>query len=144
VFPAFALNAEFRTLFGNYDMHRARRFRDEVVHRERPSYREAPAFGRASLWRSTPFHVTQPPPAPIDLAAPSIGDRRTMLANAIASTLRYGDACKALAIRWLQTIDVWVTLGTETTSIQVTFQEGDRPPRFPREQRDPGPFLSHS
>jgi hypothetical protein len=141
VFAAFVLNAEFRALFGDSDLRGARRLRDEVVHRERPSYREVPAFGRASIWRSTPFHVKLPPPDSIDPTAPSIGDRRTMLANAIEATLRYGDACKDLAIRWLRTIDVWVTPGRETTSIQVTFQEGDRPPRFPREQRDPGQFL---
>ena len=140
VFASFVLNDDFRTLFGNFEMHRARRFRDAVVHRERPSYREAPAFGRASIWRA-PFHLKQPPPAPIDPSAPSIADRRAILANAIEATLRYGDACKDVAIRWLRTIDVWVTPGDGTTNIQMTFLEGERPPRFPREQRDPGPFL---
>jgi len=142
VFTAFALNTDFRILFGNYDMHRTRRFRDAVVHRERPSYREVPAFGRASLWRSVPVQVTHPP-APYDKTAPSIRDRRKILAHAIEATLRYGDACKDLAIRWLRTIDVLITPADETTNIQVTFQGEGGQHRFPREQRDPGPFLSH-
>jgi hypothetical protein len=142
VFPAFVLNADFRTLFANYDLQRTRRFRDQVVHRERPTYREVPGFGRASLWRSTPIHISHPPASDRYSALPSIGDRRAMLANAIDATLRYGDACKELAIRWLRTIDVWITPADDTTSIQVTFEGNGRRPRFPREQRDPGPFSS--
>jgi hypothetical protein len=75
---------------------------------------------------------------------PSIGDRRTILANAIDATLRYGDQCKDVAIRWPRTIDVWVTPGDEATGIRLTLREGDRTPRFPREQPDPGPFLMHN
>jgi hypothetical protein len=62
VFPAFALNESFRTFFGSRSVRRARRFRDEVVHRERPTYKEVPGFGRQSLWRSQRFSIKYPAP----------------------------------------------------------------------------------
>jgi hypothetical protein len=142
VFPSFLLNASFRTLFGNYAVRRSRRFRDEVVHRERPSYREAPGFGRASLWRSQQVRIQYPPPPDRFSDLPSIVDRQTMLAAAIEASLKYGDVCMDLAIRWLRTIDVWITPGDETTGIQISLGGIGGEPRFPREQRDPGPFLS--
>lgn len=142
VFPAFRLNEPFRTLFGSYAVRRARRFRDEVVHRERPTYKEAPGFGRQSLWRSRKISIKYPAPPDHVAGLPSLGDRRSLVVQALDETLTYGEACWDLAVEWLRTIDIWISpdADAKTVRIQTTFGE-IAGPSYPREQRDPGPFL---
>src|SRR5215211_6459943 len=50
VLAGFAPNEAFLAYAGSEAVDSTRRFRDHVVHRERPRYRELPGFGRTSLW----------------------------------------------------------------------------------------------
>lgn len=72
---------------------------------------------------------------------PTLGDRRELVAEAIAATLDYGNACWDLAVRWLRTIDVWVIPENGTVKVQVNLGAVAGQSRVPRDKRDPGPFL---
>jgi len=108
VFDSFQLNEPFRRFYASPAVRDARRLRDEAVHRARPSYREAPAFGRTTLWTEGRISVKYPPPPDRLQALPTLNDWRKLIAAAIDWTLDYGAACWDLAVRWLRTIDVWV------------------------------------
>lgn len=142
VFSSFALNAAFKTYVTTPPVAAAWDLRDQIVHRDRPSYREAPAFGRSSLWTGS-FKVRFPPPdTDEDPDAPTIEERRQMLSDAGAATLVYASASWALAQRWLRTVDVFVDHAPPEVKVQVNIQPGMSEPRIRREQRDPGPFLA--
>lgn len=143
VFPAFALNQAFDRFVQSPGVTEARALRDQIVHRDRPSYREAASFGRASLWSGEGFKVTFPPPdTDTDPDAPTIDERRRVLANAGAASVAYIEATWQLTIRWLRTVRVFITPGDNTISVTADLPVGTKGPVLPREQRDPGPFLS--
>lgn len=142
VFTSFALNDAFGTYEATPTVREMWELRDQIVHRDRPSYREAPAFGRASLWTNS-FKVQFPAVgADEDPNAPTIEERRRMLSEAGAATFEYASATWALAQRWLRTVDVFVDHSPPEVRVQVKIQPGARGPRVPREHRDPGPFLA--
>jgi hypothetical protein len=142
VFPSFALNDVFRRYAGTPAVIASRDLRDAVVHRDRPTYREAAAFGRASVWAGREFEVTVPGTSPDeDPHAPTIAERREVLAEAAGATLAYIEETWDLTIRWLRTVRVFVIPGEGQVQVTSEFTPGARTPVFPREQRDPGPFL---
>lgn len=141
VFSSFVLNEAFESYIATPAVAGTWDLRDQIVHRDRPSYREAPAFGRASLWTGG-FTVRFPPPdVDEDPDAPTIGERRQMLSQAGAATLDYASSAWAVAQRWLRTVDVFVEHSPPEVKVQVNIQPGATGPRIPRERRDPGPFL---
>lgn len=107
VLPSFALTSDYRSYMAN-EVQQTWDLRDQIVHRDRPSYRDAPAFGRASLWTAD-FKVTWPPPEiEEDPDAPSIAERRRAASIAGEHTLRYAQAIWDLMQRWLRTVGVFV------------------------------------
>jgi hypothetical protein len=119
-----------------------REFRNAVVHRARPSYQEAPSFGRLSLLAQPDFKITiQAQPEPPDPALPTIADVRTRVAAGIEPAVPYAHLLWDLAVRWLRAIGVSVTRPREGEVRVTTEHWGSREPRYPRAQRDPGPFL---
>lgn len=142
VLPAFALAGAYSAYRTDPSVVAARDLRDAVVHRERPSYREAPSFGRRSLWEGG-FKVTFPPPADAeDPEAPTIAERREVVSQAGSAAVRYAQAIWSLMLRWLATVGVVITRQPGQVTVRVDVQPGSTGPRLPREQRDPGPFLT--
>ncbi len=141
VFDAFVLNDDFRRFYGTNAVRVARRYRDEIVHRARPSYQDAPAFGRKSrlaevdrVTLSFPVKETEDP------TLPTVDDRLRELAAAGEATLRYAEQTWEVAIRWLRTVGVYVRDRGDEVEIETTHELRGRT-RFPRATRDPGPFL---
>jgi hypothetical protein len=123
-----------------------RKFRDAIVHRERPSYREVPGFGRVTGWREGKISFDQPPSQEELDELPTIGERRSLVAASIEETFAFAEASWALAVRFLRSVDVLVTRPTkDTVSVTTTYQLGlpdpGRPVPIARENRDPGKFL---
>jgi len=137
--PAFELTEVFRRYEQNAAVEGARRFRHEIIHRERPSYREAPGFGRASRWAEGRITVKYPPPDNSASALPGLEDQRQLVAEAGQATFDYASAIWEFARRWLRSVDVWIGREDDTVKINTTHHGGPR--RFPRESRDPGPYL---
>jgi hypothetical protein len=141
VFPAFALNAAFDKYAADPAVVATTDLRDRIVHRDRPSFRESPAFGRESLWAGD-FSVSFPAfDADVDDDAPTIAERRDQTSAAALAALRYAEACWDLMVRWLFTVDVSVMREPGQVRVTTNFRPGQRGPRLPREQRDPSPFL---
>ncbi len=145
ILPAFAANAGpngLSQLADEPEVQWLREFRNAVAHRARPSYQEAPSFGRLSLFAQPTFKITfQAQPEPPDPALPTIADVRTRVAAGIEPAVPYARLLWDLATRWLRTIGVSVTRPHEG-EVRVTSEHwGSREPRHPRAQRDPGPFL---
>jgi len=135
IFQSFVLNGDFRRFYGTNAVRRSRRYRHEIVHRERPSYAEVPGFGRASRWSDGRFHFEYPPPATAPL--PSIDDWTGVVSEAGAATLTYAEAIWDVALRWMRDLNVWVTRSGDKVKVQTQPLA-----KTPRESRDPGPFLS--
>jgi hypothetical protein len=144
VLPSFALTSAYHTYVGSNEVQQTWDLRDQIVHRDRPSYRDAPAFGRASLWTAD-FKVTWPPPeTEEDPDAPSIAERRQAASTAGAQTLRYAQATWDLMQRWLRTVGVFVEHTPGQVKVETQIRPGAPGPAVPRNRRDPGPFLSSS
>jgi hypothetical protein len=145
--PAFELTEGLERLAGASTVESTRRYRNAVVHRARPQYREMPPFGRQSLWARGGFSVTlrdledDRPEAPPD--APTLTERRTMVGNAITEGLAYATELWDFCLRWFPTVGVVIRHDRERdeTYITTTVHPGPPKPRFPRDRRDPGPFL---
>jgi hypothetical protein len=141
VLPHFVLQPAFDDYFLNADVEQVRMLRDRIVHRDRPSYSDAPAIGRVSLWSGPGFKITFPSLAEPVGDDPSLTDTRETLGAAAVATLAYAEAIWDLALRWLRTVDVDVAWEPGQVTVQTTMQAGQTSPRFPRELRDPGAFL---
>jgi hypothetical protein len=144
VLYAFELNEVLFAVAGEAAVEGTRALRNQIVHRARPAYREAPAFGRTSLWAQGGFSLTFPRPEGVDDTLPTLADRRTQVAEAIAAAVPYANALWTLATRWLRTVGVSVI--ARPGDVRVTTEHDPvRPgPRYPRAQRDPGLFLSRT
>ena len=142
VFPSFRLSDPFWTFSRREPVVAVRRLREELVHRERPSYRESPAFGRASLWSRSGFKVTVPESQTEDPDAPSLAERRSLVMLAGEATIPYAEAIWDTMREWLSTVGVSILVEDHQVSVQTTFSPGSRGSRVPREQRDPGRFLA--
>ncbi len=120
-----------------------RRYRDEVVHRERPKYRAQAAFGRTTLWDQGSFAISLPPrDPPPDEGVPTLEQRRRAVGRGVMETLGYAETLWTHTKRWLATLDVRITpLPNRTVEITTTVLPGPQTQRFPRANRDPGPFL---
>lgn len=141
VLPSFALTADFRSYADSDEVRRTRDLRDQIVHRDRPSYRDAPAFGRASLWTAD-FKVTWPPPEmEEDPDAPSIAECRRVVSTAGEQTLAYAQTTWVLMQRWLRTVGVFIEHRPGEVKVEAQVRPGIRGPFLPRDRRDPGPFL---
>jgi hypothetical protein len=142
ILAGFAPNDAFLAYAGSRAVAGTRRFRDHVVHRERPRYRELPGFGRTSLWAQGNFSISYPPRDAPDEAMPALEDRRQAVGGGLIETLRYAEALWAHTKRWLTTIDVLINpLPSAKVEVTTRHQTGWQSQRFPRENRDPGPFL---
>jgi hypothetical protein len=138
----FAPNEAFLAYAGSEVVEGTRGFRDAVVHRERPRYRELPGFGRTTLWNQGNISISFPPRDVPDQAMPTLDDRRREVGQGLEETLRYAEALWAHTKRWLTVIDVWITLlPSAQVEVKTKHQVGWQSPRFPRRNRDPGPFL---
>jgi len=116
---------------------RARQYRNAIIHRDRPTYRELPAFGRVSLWAKDEFTIKFP--AEPDEAPPPISTYREIVIDALAAALSYAKALWDLVIRWLRTIRVFIRPLPNQNRIEITTEQGRFAPR--RDLRDPGPFV---
>jgi hypothetical protein len=133
-FGSFVLTPVFRRYLATHGVMQARRFRNQVVHRERPSYDEVRSFGRATRWESGHWQFNHPaPPLP---PQPTIDDRFKLVCDAGAATLLYARESWDVAKRWMGTVGVSITDNVD----EVTVRADIGIPR-PRELRDPGPFL---
>jgi len=133
-FTSFVLTPTFRRFFGTHAVGQTRRFRNQVVHRERPSYAEVAMFGRATRWQGGRWQFNFPPPA--NQPQPTIEERFQMVSDAAAATLIYAETTWDVARRWMRSLDAWVTPGDGEVRVQTGIGRIQ-----PREQRDPGPFL---
>ncbi len=119
VFSAFALNAAFNKYIRTPAVEHVRQYRHAVIHRARPTYRELPAMGRSTLWAQNTFSIKFPPPAP-GTAIPSLADYREAVAKSIEATFAYARGLWAHAVRWLQSLDIWITYGDGEVTIQTS------------------------
>lgn len=135
VFSAFQANAEFDAYAAASA--RAREYRHAIIHRNRPTYRELPAFGRVTRWTQDRITVHFPPQT--DDAAPPLSDYRDVVVEAVTASLTYAQALWDLAVRWLPTVRVRIRLLSEHR-IEVQTDQGG----FARARhlRDPGGFIS--
>jgi hypothetical protein len=138
VLGAFELNDGFASYVRTTGVGATRRYRDEVVHRARPGHKEAPNYGRTTKWTEGRVTVTHPF-KPDTTGLPTLNERRTQIAQAGDAALKYAQVTWDLALRWLRTIDVWIFRSEDEVRVQT--RHGGPTPRFPREGRDPGPFL---
>ncbi len=138
VLTAFELTQPFRELIAERSLRETRRLRHQIVHRDRPTYREAPAFGRQSRWLEGRISIK----FPIDQTEldqlPTLAERRRTVAGATEKSLRFAEALWDTTARWLRTIDIWVVRDDE--GVKVTTEHSGTI-RHPRERRDPSPFL---
>lgn len=137
ILSSFVANSAFHAFLDDPVVEELRRYRHAVLHRARPSYREDPAFGRTSLWSKPSFTIRFPPPSPGE-EVQSINDFRDLVAHAISATFKYGVALWKHTVLFLQSVDVPITT-TEGQVEVITRFAGTL--RYPRENRDPGPFL---
>jgi hypothetical protein len=144
VLPHFALTEPFRVYAANAAVKETRDFRDQIVHRDRPSYREAASFGRRSVWRGAPFKIEFPRETETDPDAPSIAERRDVVIRAGGATLAYIEATWDLMQSWFRTVGVFIAHEGGQVTVRTEMQPGQTGPRLPRAQRDPGQFLSTS
>jgi hypothetical protein len=143
VLPGFVPNKAFLAFMDNQAVQRVRTFRDEIVHRERPIYLEVPHYGRTSLWAQQSFSINFPPHDKPHDNAPTLDERRREVGIAIEATMNYAHSLWEHTKLWLPTIEVWIQ-PTPDGKVKITTRHQfgrQRGPRFPREQRDPGPFL---
>jgi hypothetical protein len=143
--PAFELTHEFNTYSTSQAIIDAWEFRDVIIHRERPSYREAPGLGRVTAWRGGQISFQHPPSDDELDALPTLADRRLLVADAIGVTHTFAASAWDVALRFLRSVDVWITRLNDEVSIETQHRVGpldpERPRPIPRENRDPGPFL---
>jgi hypothetical protein len=144
--PAFELTDDFNTYATSQAVVDAWEFRDVIIHRERPSYREAPGLGRVTAWRGGQISFQHPPSDEELHALPTLADRRSQVAGAIDATHAFAESAWEIALRFLRSVDVWITRpDDDEVSIQTEHRVGppdlERPRPIPREKRDPGPFL---
>lgn len=137
--PAFELTEAFRQYQQTSAVEDARGFRHKIVHRERPSYREAPGFGRASRWAEGRITIKYPPAETKPSVLPSLEDQRQLVAEAGHATFVYAKTIWEFARRWLRSVEIWISRDDDNVTISTTHHGGPR--RFPRKSRDPGPYL---
>jgi len=138
VLSAFELNEPFLTYIAVDEVREARDYRDAVIHRERPGHREAPSLGRASVWAGPAIDVSFPRSPAEAAALLPLADRRKIVATAAEATLLYAEAAWDLAVRWLATIEVTVIRYPGGVKLSTNHYGSAK---YPRESRDPGPFL---
>jgi hypothetical protein len=142
VFPFFAGNEAFANFITAHAVTAARTYRNALVHRARPSYRESPSLGRNSLWADGEFSLTLRPFSPKpDESLPTLDDMRALIADATGAALPWARELWEIAIRWLATVGIAVQHRPEAREVKVRI-DGWGYDRFPRAQRDPAPFLS--
>jgi hypothetical protein len=148
VLAQFVLSEPFLAYANNEAVRNVVHFRHQIVHRERPSYREDPALGRTTLWAQPsfaadyPYTLALPSTGDADETVPRLADQRLLVGEGLKETLIYAKALWEHTLSWLRTIDVNIRV-LPTRQVQVTTQPrfGYHQPRFPRKERDPGPFL---
>jgi hypothetical protein len=141
ILASFAPNEAFLAYARSKAVDSMRLFRDHVVHRERPRYRELPGFGRTSLWAQGHFSISLPPRDDPDQTMPTLDVRRQEVGRELEETLQYAEALWAHTKRWLPTIDVLIIPIPGAVEVTTRHQTGWQSQRFPREHRDPGSFL---
>jgi hypothetical protein len=134
VFKAFEMNDGFYSFMDASA--KAREYRHAIIHRDRPTYRELPAFGRTTLWTQDRVTVNFPP-QPND-KAPPLSTYRAVTAEALASGVTYAFALWDLAVRWLPTVRVQIRT-LPKNQIEIKTDQGGF--ALPRDQRDPGAFV---
>jgi hypothetical protein len=143
--PAFELTQEFNSYATSQAVVDTWEFRDVIIHRERPSYREAPGLGRVTAWRDGQISFQHPPSDDELDALPTLDQRRALVADAIDATHTFAASAWDIALRFLHSVDVRITRSDDEVSIEtlhrIGMQDPERPRPIPRENRDPGPFL---
>lgn len=134
VFKAFEINDSFSRFMDASA--KAREYRHAIIHRDRPTYRELPAFGRTTLWTQDKISVHFPP-LPDD-AGPPLSTYRSLTAEALHAGVTYAEALWDLAIRWLPTVRVRIR-PLPGHRIEIATDQGGF--ARPRHQRDPGAFI---
>jgi hypothetical protein len=142
---SFELTDAFNDYCSSQEVVDTREYRHVIVHRERPSYREAPGFGRVTRWREGTISFEGPEPSEVELAAyPTLTEQRALVAAALDRTLDFAQTIWDLALRFLATVDVDVVV--EGEHVRITTLHQDIPGvgaviRFPRKKRDPMRFI---
>lgn len=143
--PAFRCSPPFSECLADADVQDVLEFRRRVIHRARPSHREAPTLGRSSLWSAegraqltvNPFDETPDP------ELPSLAERRAQISRGIASTLPYVEELWQTVLMWLPLTGVHVRHDPQAGKVNVRIGLGD-PKAVPRASRDPGPFIART
>ena len=132
--PFFTSNEAFRAYYSNPDAARMRRFRDGVVHRERPTYRELPSLGRETQWRDGSIRLGFVP----DPKAPNFDQRQAEVSGALRALLPWAQSLWDTAVSWLQTMQVGVVEEDGQLDLHIVMELGSQPVR---DKRDPAPYL---
>ena len=136
VFSAFQANQAFDAYAAASA--KAREYRHAIIHRDRPTYRELPAFGRVTKWTQEKITVHFPP-LPDD-TAPPLSDYRAVVVEAVTAALSYSEALWDIALRWLPSVRVRIRPLPEHHRIEVQTDQGGFAKA--RHLRDPGAFIS--
>ena len=133
----FVLVDALKTYVDRPSVRECRRYRNQIVHRERPSYSEAIHFGRSSRW-SPDGRFSASFPLRVDRTdVPTIDAQRQIVSEAGQYTLELAERTISVLVDLLKTLSVRVELATELVTVSVDISE----PRIPREARDPGQFI---
>ncbi len=131
--PYFVCNESFAAFQATPASKRVRQFRDRVVHRERPAYRELPSLGRATRWRNGGIALSYEP----DRDTPTFEQLHEQIGAALQALLPWAQSLWETTVRWLSTMGVELDQRDEG-GVTVQVQIGSKPTR---EERDPAPYL---
>ncbi len=142
VLPSFVLAEPFASYSADTAVDDTTWLRHQILHRDRPNYRDAQALGRTSVWAGKErFRVTVPRLQEEPGSAPSLKETRETASRAGDVTLAYAEEIWCVVAKLLSTLGIRISDSPGQVHVQMDIDETARIPRFPREKRDPGPFL---
>lgn len=131
--PFFTANEVFAAFHAAPAGASVRRYRDRIVHRERPAYQELPSLGRATRWRGGRLTFAYEP----DPGTPTFAQQQDEVGAALQALLPWAQSLWSTAVRWLSTMGVEIG-ENGSGGVSVKIARGSKPTRG---QRDPALYL---
>lgn len=134
VLPFFVCNEPFADFVRSDAVGALFAFRNQIVHAERPEYREVPSPSRRTGWSRGRLNLAFIP----DSNAPSLEDIREMIGAAITTMLPWARALWETAREWLADFGVQLLHDADAGTVRSSFGIRRQPAR---DQRDPSRYL---